>query len=378
MFAAYAALSLFIINMETSMSMAKAVLFTVLIFTLQACKDHVVAPSEISARPVKLYEVGNGSQKTIRSFPGEVVANQGSYLAFRVNGELLQFPVLAGQHVEKNQLLAKLDPEDFQLQFEERKARFELAKSQLQRVQTLFNQKITSQSELDQAIANKQVAESALKIAQTNLNNSELRAPFSGTVAKVFVKNFESIQAKQNVLRLETRDFMDVVIHVPERLIARINKDTHYQPSAIFNGYDSKAYTLTIKEFDTQADPATLSYKVVFSLPIPSDFNLLAGMTARVDIDISKITHSQSHYMLVPVKAVFSEPTKAINNNSYVWLYNKNNNTVSKQAVTVGQPHQNSIEILDGLKHGDTIVAAGVHSLTHNMKVRPWLKERGL
>ncbi|WP_404343907.1 efflux RND transporter periplasmic adaptor subunit [Pseudoalteromonas mariniglutinosa] len=361
------------------MKLAPVVLFITALCTLVACQDQRVETDRNDRiRPVKLIKIGDNSDVTIRSFPGEVVANQGSYLAFRVNGELLEFPALAGQHVEKGELLAKLDPEDFQLQYDERKARYELAKSQLQRIQKLFNKSIASQSELDQAIANKQVAESAAKIAKTNLDNTELRAPFSGTVAKVFVKNFENIQAKQNILRLETRDFMDVVIQVPEKLIARIDKEANYQPTVVFDGYPSKTYTLTIKEFDTQADPATLSYKVVFSLPVPDDFNLLAGMTGRVDIDLSKVTHSQQFYALLPVAAVFSEPTESQQDNSYVWLYDETTATVSKQVVEVGKLHRNGIEILSGVKQGQTVVAAGVHSLEDGMQVRPWQKERGL
>jgi len=367
------------ISMEKTMRLASAVLFTTVLWSLAACTEQTAqSNAEPVIRPVKLFNTNSQSDQAIRSFPAEVVANQGSYLAFRVNGELLEFPALAGQHVEKGQLLAKLDPEDFQLQYEERKARFELADSQLERVQKLFDRSIASQAELDQALANKQVAESALKIAKTNLDNSELRAPFAGTVAKVFVKNFENIQAKQNILRLETRDLMDVVIQVPEKLIARIDKDVDYQPDVIFDGYPDKSYQLTVKEFDTQADPTTLTYKVVFSLPVPEDFNLLAGMTGRVDIDLSKITHSQSAYILLPVEAVFSEPTESEKNNSYVWLYDENTGLVHKKAVKVGQLHRNGIEVLSGIEQGQMVVAAGVHSLEEGMKVRPWQKERGL
>ena len=360
------------------MKLSPVLIITTLMLSLVACKEaNTDVEVEQSVRPVKLFAINSNSDETIRSFPAEVVANQGSYLAFRVNGELLKFPALAGQHVEKGQLLAKLDPEDFQLQYEERKARFELAQSQLERIETLFEKSITSQSELDQALANKQVAESALKIAKTNLDNSELRAPFSGTVAKVFVKNYENIQAKQDILRLETRDLMDVIIQVPEKLIARIDKDANYQPTVVFDGFPNKSYTLTIKEFDTQADPATLTYKVVFSLPVPEDFNLLAGMTGRVDIDLSKITHSQSRYVLLPVEAVFSEPTESANN-SYVWVYDPETGKVNKQAVAVGQLHRSGIEVLSGINQGQTVVAAGVHYLEEGMQVRPWQKERGL
>ncbi|WP_440056490.1 efflux RND transporter periplasmic adaptor subunit (plasmid) [Pseudoalteromonas sp. T1lg65] len=329
-------------------------------------------------RPVKLHQVTDPSATTMRSFPAEVVANQGSYIAFRVNGELIEFPVLAGQEVEKGQLLAKLDPEDFELQYEQRKAQFELAKAQLSRVEPLFEKGIATKAEFDKALADKQVAESAFKIAKTNLEYSELRAPFSGTVAKVFVKNFENIAAKQNILRLETRDMMDVVIHVPEKLVARVDKDSDYQPTVVFDSYPHKSYSLTVKEWDTQADPTTLSYKVVFTLPIPKDFNLLAGMTGHVYIDSSKITQDGVINIVIPNQAVFSDKTQQTQGNSYVWVFDETQQTVSKQAVKVGPLRHDGIEILAGLQPGQKVVAAGVHYLKEGAKVRPWTKERGL
>ncbi|KID55769.1 hemolysin D [Pseudoalteromonas luteoviolacea] len=359
--------------------MFKRVLVLSSALLLGACQDEVIqSPNQDLVRPVKLHTVSDPAAAAIRHFPAEVVANQGSYLAFRVNGELIDFPILAGQEVKKGQLLAKLDPEDFELQFQQRKAQYELATLQLNRIESLFNKSTASKAEYDQALANKQVTESAYRIAQTNLQNSELRAPFDGTVAKVFVKNFENIVAKQNILRLETRDRMDVVIQVPEKLVARVNKDLDYHPTVIFDGFPDKSYSLTIKEWDTQADPVTLTYKVVFSLPIPEDFNLFAGMTGHVYIDPSKVMNLQKSALLVPNEAVFSAQDEQIDNNHYVWVFNTNTNTVNKRRITLGEMRASSIEVLDGLKAGEVVVAAGVHHLKENLKVRPWTKERGL
>ena len=350
---------------------------------LSACEDpQPTEQASETVRPVKLFTVGESEDNWVREFPGEVVAHQGSYLGFRVSGELVEFPVRAGQQVEKGQLIAKLDPEDYQLQYNQRKAQYDLTATQLKRVKALYDKNIVSQSEYDQAVANEQVAKSAYNIAKTNLNYTELRAPFTGVVAKVFVKNFESIQAKQNIVRLETRDMMDVEIQIPEKLVARVNKSdseiTDYHPTVIFDAYPDKAYSLTIKEYDTQADPATLTYRVVFQLPVPKDFNLLAGMTAQVYIDFSKISNSASETHKVPVEAVFSDPHASDTKRSFVWIYNPESQVVTKREVQVGELHRDGIDILEGLTRDDQIVAAGVHYLESDMKVRPWTKERGL
>jgi len=340
---------------------------------LTACKEPQITQvdSELS-RPVKLFTVSDAASSNIRRFPAKVEANQGSYLSFRVNGELMALPTLAGQSVKKGQILAKLDPEDFKLQLSDREARFKLAKNQLERTETLKTKGIASQSELDQASANMQVALSALEKAQTDLEYTVLRAPFSGTVSKVFIKNYESVVAKQNIMRIETRDLMDVSIQIPEKLVARVDKNTHYKPSVVFDSFPNKSYQLTLKEWDTQADPLTLSYRVVFTLPLPTDFNLLAGMTGNVLIDLNKVYQRNERIFTIPTTAIFSDSSK----HSFVWRYK--DGALEKVKVTLGEIHKSGIEINEGLNPGDQIVSAGVHNLTATSRVRPWTKERGL
>ena len=127
MVAAYPALNYFAHHCHgEDMKLFRLCILTTTLLTLMACSEPEKQVKEEPIRPVKLFNIGHDSQTNVRSFPAEVVANQGSYLAFRVNGELVEFPVLAGEEVEKGQLLAKLDPEDFQLQYDDRKARYEL------------------------------------------------------------------------------------------------------------------------------------------------------------------------------------------------------------------------------------------------------------
>lgn len=347
---------------------------------LVACTEQVVESVEQDlVRPAKIFEVKDSGLQLIRTFPAAVEPHQGSLLAFRVSGELQELNVLAGQEVKKGQLLAKLDPEDFLLQLDDRKARFELAKSQFARMQTLLASKQVSPSQFDQAKADTLIAESELKKAQSNLEYSQLRAPFAGSVSQLYVENYENVVAKQSILFLQNQDLLDVTIQVPEGIIARVQKDTNYQPSVTFDSYADQSYLLTVKEWDTKADPATLTYKVVFSLPKPADFNLLPGMTGTVKIDLSKVTSVESSGLIVPVEAVFSPSDNKLDaDNRYVWLYNDANGSISKTKVTVGNIYNSGIEILTGLKPGDKVVTAGGHYLREGMRVRPWTRERGL
>lgn len=354
-----------------------SIVFTML---LTACGDQPEQQIvEQVVRPAKIFQVQDSELELIRTFPAEVESHQGSLLAFRVNGELASLNVLAGQDVEQGQLLAKLDPEDFVLQLDDRRARFELAKSQFQRFSTLLESKQASQAQFDEAKANMLIAESDFKKAKSNLEHSELRAPFAGSISQLYVENFENVVAKQSILFLQNQELLDVSIQIPERFVARVKKDSGYQPTVIFDSFPDKSYLLTVKEWDTTADPTTLTYKVVFTLPRPENFNLLPGMTGNVKIDLSKVTSVESQGVFVPVAAVFAPAdSKLADKERFVWLYNEATGEVYKRQVTVGSIHQQGIEVVTGLKVGDKIVAAGSHYLQEGMKVKPWSRERGL
>jgi RND family efflux transporter MFP subunit len=335
-------------------------------------------PSDI-VRPAKIFHVSDPSSSLIRNFPAEVEANAKSLLAFRVSGQIIKFPVKAGNTVTKGQVLAQLDPTDFQLRLDDRKARYELAQSQFTRAKSLLAKNLAPQSTYDEAKANLSVALSSYESAKVDLAYTTLRAPFAGSVAKVLVKQHENVQAKQPILMLQTRDMIDISIQIPENIISKVHKDTHYQPTVVFDSHPDSEYLVTVKEWDTQADPTTLTYKVVFSMPTPTTFNVLPGMSANVKIDLAQITDVAENRFLVPVSAVFVDEDEPLNNSQkYVWKVDATTSTVHKVAVTVGEIKDEGIEVFTGVKVGDDIVAAGVHYLTEGMKVRAWSREKGL
>jgi len=355
-------------------------LCAVLLSTLISCQQEAQQEAEApKIRPAKIHLVADPSKETIRNFPAEVEANEDSQMAFRVSGQIIEFPVKAGNEVKKGQLLARLDPKDFKLRLDDRQARFNLALSQFERAKSLLEKKLVSPSDFDEAKANLAVAESSLNTAKSELEYTYLRAPYAGSIARVMVENYENIQAKQTILTLQTRDQIDISIQVPESIISRVKKGSNYQPTVIFDAYKGKEYLVTVKEWDTQADPSTLTYKVVFSLPTPDEFNLLPGMTANIRIDLSKVTTIEAAKFTVPVSAVFAAEDQPVDSpEKFVWRVNPETMQVSRVAVTVGEMSEQGIEIISGIKAGDLIVSAGVHFLSEGMKVRAWDREKGL
>jgi RND family efflux transporter MFP subunit len=344
---------------------------------LVGCSEPVVTTEQSLSRPVKLHLVQDGQQKVIRQFPAIVEPTENARLTFRVSGKLTQFSIRPGQEVQKGDVLARLDPTDFKLRVEQAQAKYQLSKAQFDRAASLIGQNLVSQAMYDETKAQLQVADADLKTAQANLSYTELVAPFSGTVSRSLVENHENVAAQQAILELQLTGMVDVVIQVPEDVIALVRKDVSYQPQVIFDSYPSLSYQADLKEWDTRADSATNSFKVVFSMVAPKEFNVLSGMTANVVADMSKLMRAQASLVVVPATAVFAandQPVDAAER--FVWVFSEGK--VNRRAVTVGRLTEQGIEVLSGLAAGDQVVTAGVQQLTENLQVRPWQRERGL
>lgn len=346
---------------------------------LAGCSD---APQEKQRaaviQPVKLHTVSFADGQRVHSFPAVVEAAQVAQLAFRVGGEIQEFPVKAGHEVTQGQLIAKLDPTDYQLVLDQAQARFELAQAQFRRTENLVDQGVISPQQFDEVKSNLEVARANVETARANVRYTELRAPFAGTIAHVFVERYETVQPQRQIATLQMNNAIDVSIRVPEGLFARVQRQTNYQPDVTFAAAPEQKFKASLKEWDSTADPATNTYKVVFTLPAPENLNVLPGMSAMVSVDANAVSKQAEAAILVPTAALFSPTSDAPDQGHFVWVFNPETERVQQRQITVRAVTNQGVEVIDGLTPGEQIVIAGVHALQSEQQVRPWVKERGL
>lgn len=351
-------------------------------FLLVACDDKQVEEAKELVRPAKIVTVGDLLSQAVREFPGEVEASDKAEQAFRVSGELIKLPAKAGMKIKKGQLLARLDPKDYKLKLDDRKAKYDLAKVQYERADKLIEQKLIPIADFDKAKSRMLTSKSDLALAQADYDYTFLRAPFAGVVSRVLVDNHENVLAKQTILHVQSVDKIDISIQLPESFFALIRdkRDKKARSIVTFDTHPKYRYTdAVLKELDTEADPKTNTYRAKITMDAPTEFRAFSGMTVTVKVDFSDILRDRGDKIVVPAVAVFAAEDKPVNDKErYVWLLDLDSMRVKRSAVTVGKLHNNGIEITSGLKAGDQIIAAGVHFLTESQQVRPIVRERGL
>jgi len=350
-------------------------------FLLSCGKEEKQAPAKPVVRPVKLMSLSSAGAMEKFTFPGMVRASQRVDLAFQVSGTLVELPIREGQNVKKGDLIARIDPQDFKTNLRKAEGQLAKAKAALDRARSDYERIIRIQKEdpgaasqsmvdrrraaVDAAKAEVESLKAAVKGARDKLSYTYLRAPFSGIIARRYVDNFQEVRAKQPIVSLQDIFHIEILIDLPEMLMAKIKKGTSLS-FAEFASAPGKKYELSKKEIATQADPKTQTYRVVLLMKAPEGVRILPGMTANVTL-YTLLGKGTGEQFVIPAVAVFADDA----GNSNVWVVDEKTMTVHKQKVTTGElTGTDSIRILSGLRSGQKIAVTGVDQLREGMKVR--------
>lgn len=346
---------------------------------LVACEQK--APEPQPPRLVNAMRVADTSGLTQRAFPGRARAGQEVNLSFRVAGPLITFPVSVGDEVKAGDVVARIDPQDYQTklrtlegQLGREQAGRTRAQADLTRLQNIYKEDpgATSEAAIDRAKQARDSAGAGVRSLQASVENArdqlsytELKAPFDGVVVETYVENFETVVAKQPILRLLDPTSIEFVINVPESLIGLspyVEKVT-----VDFDALPDVEIPAKVKEIGKEASQATRTYPVTLVMDQPEDAEILPGMAGQASIVSRPPEDSKLVGIQIPATAVFSGDAP---NKSFVWIVDEPTKTLSRREVQIGKLSRFGLLITAGLNAGEWIVTKGVHSLTEGQQVR--------
>jgi RND family efflux transporter MFP subunit len=218
--------------------------------------------------------------------------------------------------------------------------------------------------DLDAKNAEIESLQASVDAAKHQLDDTYLYAPFDGDVAAVYVENFQNVQPKEAIVRLLDTAQIEMTVDVPETLMY----DVPQVKNAVvrFAPLGEREFAARIKEIGTEASRATGTFPVTLIIDQPEDVRILPGMTGEAQARDEGSDRKPTN-LVVPLAATFADPG-APKDKAYVWVFDRASKTVSRKAVTLGQPTAQGIQI-EGLQAGDWVVTAGVHHLEEGQKV---------
>ena len=336
------------------------------------------ASAEPVIRPARVVEIAYRTQGQTLLLAGTVVPRIESTLGFRVAGKIIQRSVDVGAVVQPGDMIAALDPADYQLAVDNARAAlasaeadYVRAKADHERYLNLRGSMAFVPQTLDQrqslastTLARVDQAKSQLASAENNLAYTVLRADAAGVVTAVQAEVGQVMAQGQGVIRLARTDELEILVGVPEHRLKAVRE----AQGASFELWSDpgRRHAAKLRELSPSADPVTRTYAARFSVLEPPHFIGL-GMTATLGFERPDRTPVAE----VPLSAIFQRGTQPA-----VWVVDRDSGTVELRPVTIARWRDDTAAILSGVKEGELIATAGVHKLETGQKVRPQLLQQ--
>lgn len=351
------------------------------IIVLTALFRDIFAVEEVEITTVSLIHPSQAN--AVLTASGYVVAQRKASIASKATGRLVYLGFEEGDRVKKGQIIARIESDDVEASLLQARATSELNKAELndaqqsfERAKKLIERELISQAEYDAAkarydrvTASIAAAEAAVKSAVVQLENTLIRAPFSGTiltknadVGEVVAPFAAGASSRVAVVTIADMNSLEVEADVSESNIERV---TVGKPCEILlDAYPDKRYRGYVHKIVPTADraKATVLTKIRF---VDRDSRVLPEMSAKVYFLSKPMTENTDTKpkMFVDTSAVVSRNGKTV-------VYLLKDGTVEEIAIEAGGSIGKNVEVLRGLSVDDKVVVRPSESLKSGSKVK--------
>jgi RND family efflux transporter MFP subunit len=341
---------------------------------------------------------------------GTVEAYESSEIGFQVAGRVRRMAVEEGQRVSAGQLIAELDPADYQFgadasageaaaaravadkahagarkqELEQARAAWEQADDEYRRMKTLFERKslapndfkkiearwkVTRETydqaregarreDISAADAKAHQAQAGSRASDKKVADTKLRAPIEGVIARRLADTGEMVAAGMPVVSVMKLNPARVRVGVPESEIGKVRIG---RPARIWiPSMAGRVFTGHVELLGYAAEPASRTFAIRLLVRNPQ-LELRAGMIAEAEIE----GDSREQVLSLPGEAVERDPQGA----TFVWVYSADKGCVYARRVEVGRGVSDEVEITRGVQSGERVVIAGGQKLREGARV---------
>lgn len=316
---------------------------------------------------------------------GYVVAGRKAAVASKGTGTLVFLGVEEGDKVKKGQVIARLEDADVVATLQRAQENFRLAEADLhdarqslERTRILLQRGMVAQADFDGAearynrvVASIDAAKFAVKEAQVAVDNTRIVAPFDGTVLKKNADVGEIVaplagaaSSRAAVVTIADMSSLEVEADVSEANITRVS--TRQNCEIALDAYPQQRYPGYVAKIVPTADrsKATVLVKIRFK---SYDQRVLPEMSAKITFLApgTVVTESSNRPVLaVPAAAVANKYGRAV-------VFQVKDNLAVEVPVVTGQSLGNLLEIKQGLKEGEKVVANVNDKIEPGVKLSP-------
>ena len=346
-------------HFPTLFTFSPFIISLILLISLGSCKEKKVTKK--SLQYVKTTVAEGIGQESMISYPGKTKASETVNPSFKVSGTISRVYVKEGDYVKKGQLLAEIDPHDYEVQLSATEAEYAQIKADAERVISMYNEGTATASNYDKARYGIQQIEQKLSHHRDQVSYCRLYSPMTGYVQNKLHDGGENVSAGMPIMTLFTSSNTEIEIFIPASDYGRRSQMTRAICS--FDVMPDNIYPLDISRMSKDANASQL-YMIRFSFKPGADVSRITpGMSTMVYVSYSK--DGEAGTVRIPSSCVIRKKDQSL-----VFVYDKTTHCVSPRVVTTGPlDTRGNIEVLSGLTAGETVVSAGVRFLKPGQRV---------
>jgi RND family efflux transporter MFP subunit len=355
--------------------------------------------TEVTTVTAEVESTGPSLGSSVLNASGYVVARRMATVSSKVTGKIEEILIEEGMTVQKNQVLARLDPVNLrtvltmsQRELEaarrnntEIEVRLADAQKNLERNESLVKQQLVSQTALDtsRAEANAlaarleaskaqvKVAESSLAMRKIDYDDLEVKAPFAGVVISKDAQPGEIVSpmsagggfTRTGIATIVDMDSREVEVDVNEAYIKRVKPNQRVEST--LDAYPDQPLPSHVINIVPTADRTKATVKVRIAID-KLEPQILPDMGIKVrflDDQPAQQAATSGPRVRVPSSSI-----QTVDGQSYVWVVN--DDRVERRAVTLGPESEGQREVVAGVREGETLVSPVVEGLEEGGKIR--------
>ena len=286
--------------------------------------------------------------------PGTIMANETAEIHPEVSGRLVQLNIKEGTNVSVGALLAKLYDGDLQAQLRKLEVQLKIAEQTEKRQAELVKIQGISQQEYDLSLLGVLNLKADMDIIRESIRKTEIRAPFGGKLGLKNVSPGAYVTPASVLTTISQVSTLKIQFNIPERYGAQLK--TGMPVSFSIDG-TSKTFTATVIASEISIDENTRSL-AVRALIKQQDPALIPGAFAKVKIVLGK----NNEALMVPNSVIIPSGRKK-------QLYVYEGGKAMMKEVTTGVRDSTNIQVLTGIKAGDTVITSAVLFLRPGLAV---------
>lgn len=318
--------------------------------------DKVDNTSSSKKSLVSVLEIKKKPFKDFFNTQGSVISKEIAYIRPEINGAIKKILIKEGAYVKKGQSLFRIYNSLFSAQLSELNEQISFAEYLFSKQKKMFDDGVTTEIQLKEAESGLNRAKKAKVTLLTQIEKSNIIAPFSGFIESILVKSGEAVSPINYLCQIVNTQDLFAVADVSENLLSEISEKDSL--SIYFPSLKLHINNLIVSRVGKVINPINRTVKLESKLPQNS--GLLPNLMAELSIN----HYSKDSAICLPSRLIL----KSSNGETFVKLVSDSNEVIIKNIV-LGRNYNSEVEIMSGINEGDIIIDEGRSTVLEGQEV---------